>query len=63
MADDRDQAPDANRAPGQQTPSRSYGRQVHPDGQSAPEAAPGADDAQRSDDDTQQTGSPSEAAA
>ena len=31
MTDDNDQAPDANRAPGQKTPSRSYGRQVHSD--------------------------------
>ena len=30
--DTNDQAPDENRAPGQQTPSRGYGRQVHEDG-------------------------------
>ena len=34
MKDDKhpEQAPDANRAPGQDTPSRSYGRQVAADG-------------------------------
>ncbi len=32
MNDEKDQAPDANKAPGQQTPSRSYGRQDHADG-------------------------------
>lgn len=34
MTDDRDQAPDDNKAPGQQTPSRGYGRQDHADGTS-----------------------------
>lgn len=58
MTDDRDQAPDANRAPGQQTPSRGYGRQVHADGQSDA-AAPRADNAQQSGDAAQTTGSPS----
>ncbi len=32
MQDDKNQAPDPNRAPGQKTPSRSYGRQDHADG-------------------------------
>ncbi len=32
MKDEKDQAPDPNKAPGQQTPSRSYGRQDHADG-------------------------------
>ena len=45
---DRDQAPDANKAPGQQTPSRSYGRQVHdgPEETTATDTPVDADDEQ-----------------
>ena len=63
-----DQAPDANRAPGQETPSRSYGRQVHSEAAHDADAAtaqstPTHANGQADGDAQQRTGSPSEATA
>ena len=55
-----EQAPDANRAPGQETPSRSYGRQVHEDNATTAEAMHTEANGQKTGDDAQRSGSPSE---
>lgn len=56
---DAEQAPDANRAPGQETPSRSYGRQVHDDNAVTSEAAHTEANGQQEGEEPQQSGSPS----
>lgn len=61
MSDDKDQAPDANKAPGQKTPSRSYGRQVHQNEEASDaESAPTSHNGQTKGEDAQRQGSPSE---
>ena len=60
MSDHKDQATDANRAPSQKTPSRSYGRSVHDEKPAAQdESAPTTPNAQKDGDGREETGSPS----
>ena len=57
----KDQAPDANKAPGQETPSRSYGRQVHEDNNpESSDVVPTNANGQTKGEDRQATGTPSE---
>ena len=63
MTDDKhaEQAADDNRAPGQETPSRGYGRQTHADDSpETSEVTPTNGNGQASGDKQQKTGSPSE---
>ena len=60
MTDDKDQATDANKAPSQDTPSRSYGRSVHKEDDAVQdESAPTSHNAQKKGDEQEKPGSPS----
>lgn len=60
MSDEKDQATDANKAPSQDSPSRSYGRSVHKEEDAAQdESTPTSHNAQKDGDEQQKTGSPS----